>query len=976
MCTRSAFFCASRLECGNQPTCLRVNFFCAPVIFLLLYTPAFAQVMFKNYNEQNGLPSSEVYYIYEDHEGFIWFATDNGVVRFDGGEFKLFNKSNGLADAVVFSISEDPKRNLWFRTFAGVTSTYADGKMVPYKYNNILKLMRGGLGFNGLFADSLGQVYVSSTQYGFFKITQKGALSALIIPRAAVSIHQVTNKDFLIGYIGSRAYFLHRIILDGKNYLPEIPFGKGEADLAFTLCKPWRNNMYVSLQRRVYKLAEGNKAKVVLTTKEPIISLSVDKDDNLWVGSMAGGALRFSNENFLDPLEMPELQGKSVTSVLQDKEGSYWISTLEKGVYNFPNPRISQHDISVDSKTNFVLAHDENVFIGFYNGVLVSIDKKTKKKSWSIDLHKPIVAGIFLEKKNLLWVATSTSTSLIDQKGKILKTYAIRHGEVNYFISKKFFRIGNRIWGLSGLGAHEFDSNGEFIALHALPFWCRNIFVKGNDIYLAGITGLHRTDKTFQNVEEIKEFTNDKVSDLTLLPGNRILVSTMGNGFKIITDEKIQTFSKKNGLIFENIYSTVVDHSLWLATEKGLLKVDLASLLEKGVFHYEQLDRNSGLAANKVNFVLRNDEETWCIYNNGFSVFKDGEFHFANQHPIPRLNGVTVNSNPVDSSQLHDLSFRDNNISFDFGFQSFDNRNIFLRHRASASNPWNYTEDFIVNYDALAPGKYRIDVEYSTDRVNWKKMIFPNQVVIRPVWWETIYFRLSILLVAAFIFFIYFRSKYQARLLQLEMAEKLKAEKERIAQDLHDNIGSKLVSLSLGLNNVVKEYKIAPHTAEMIYTNVNSTVLELRDTIWAIQKEGVTLAEFGDKIKNLVWRLRQNNGSVQYDLQVKVEKENLVLKPTQAINLYRIVQESIANSQKHSGASSVVIEVCQELVTGGLLIKVEDNGKGFVVRNSGSDESYGLKNMKARAAEVNAVLDIVSNEGVGTRVLAKLPLPL
>jgi len=948
---------------------LRVNFFCAPVIALLLCTVACPaqDAIFKNYNEQNGLPSSEVYYVFEDHDGFLWFATDNGVVRFDGGEFKLFNKSNGLADAVVFSISEDPHQNLWFRTFAGVTSTYSNGKMTPYRYNNFLKLMRGSLGFNGLFADSIGDVYVSSTQYGFFKVTNDGVLKALPMPGIAATIRQVTEKDYLVGYIGSMTNSLQSLVMNGKTYNWVIPTNEPGA----ILCKQWRNHMYVSLRNGLFSL-EGNEAKLVLLTKEPIISISVDKEDNFWVGLLAAGAKRFSDETFLHPWEMPLLKNRSVTSVLQHSDGSYWISTLEKGVYSIPNPKIARYDLSVDSKTNFTLANDKNVFVGYYNGVLTSVNKKTREKEWSINLHKPIVAGVYLKEKKMLWVTTSTYSVLLNDRGEIEQEHPFLPGAMNYFTAKKFFRTADRIWGVSGLGALEFSVDGKFIAVHELPFWCRNIFINGNDFYLAGITGLHKTDVAFKKFEEIKDLINDKVSDITLLPGNRILVSTAGSGFKIIDGSKTKSFSKKNGLIFENIYSTAVDRFLWLATDKGLLKADLEKLLDQGIFSYEQLDRNSGLASNKVNSILRNDQETWCIYNDGFSVFTDGEFHFANQHPVPRLNGITVNSKPVDAKQLLDLSYRDNNISFDFGFQSYDNRNIFLRHRAGASNQWNYTDDFIVNYYALAPGKFEFQVEYSTDRVNWKKIIFPNHVIIQPVWWETIYFRISIMLVTALVIFIYFRSKYKARLLQLELADKLKAEKERIAQDLHDNIGSKLVSLSLGLNNVVKEYEIAPHTAEMIYTNVNTTVLELRDTIWAIQKEGVTIAEFCDKIKNLVWRLRQNHGTVQYDLQIKTENEDRILKPTQAINLYRIVQESIANSQKHSGASSVVIEVCHELVMNRLSIKVADNGKGFVVKTSGSDESYGLKNMKARATEVKATFEILSNVGEGTRVLTTL----
>jgi ligand-binding sensor domain-containing protein len=107
-------------------------FSCTPVTTLLFFAFACtcsAQVIFKNYNEQNGLPSSEVYYLFEDHDGFVWIATDNGAVRFDGGEFRLYNKSNGLADAVVFSITEDPRHRLWFRTFSGAVSLYENGEM-------------------------------------------------------------------------------------------------------------------------------------------------------------------------------------------------------------------------------------------------------------------------------------------------------------------------------------------------------------------------------------------------------------------------------------------------------------------------------------------------------------------------------------------------------------------------------------------------------------------------------------------------------------------------------------------------------------------------------------------------------------------------------------------------------------------------------------------------------------------------------
>lgn len=925
------------------------------------------EAAFKNYSEQNGLPSSEVYQVFQDSKGFIWFATDNGVVRFDGGEFKLFNKSNGLADAVVFSVIEDSNNHLWFKTFAGVTSIYKDGKMIPYKFNDRLKLLPSDR-LTSMVIDSLGQPNFFDYKNGIFRVNSKGEFESLPTQSTSLNIYEVTKNQFIGGYIPKAWIYVQSVSFKGKAYKIEKP---KKAELSMT-CKRWNNQIYIPGGHLLYRL-EGSTAKPVFEAPESIISLSIDRENNFWIGLNGKGVLKFSNNSFLHPQEIKPLKDRSVTSVLQDKEGGLWFSTLEKGVYYFPNVEIKQYNMPEDSKMNFGTANDKYVLIGFYSGMVLCIDKKTRKTKWSIDLTKPIVAGVFLEKDNLFWISTSHGSFLLDESGTVVKRFPRFDDKGTPLISKKFFRSGNEIWGVNLFGALEFDLKSNLLRIYRLGFWCRNILVNDDDVYLAGITGLQKTDKSFKKIVEIEALKNDKITGLALLPGNKILVATGGSGLKIIDGSKIESFSKKDGLIFESVYSATVDRFLWLGTEKGLLKVDLELLLKKGAFSYDLLDKGSGLMSNKVNFILRNENETWCFFNDGFSVFTDQQIHFANTNPIPSVNRLTVNSKIIDPEHQLELSYNENNIGIELGFQSYDNRNIFLRHKAAPSDQWNYTEDFSINYNALAPNRYEIQIEYSTDYVNWKNLHFQNVVVIRPVWWETIYFRLAILAVTALIFFIYFRSKYKSRLLKLEMAEKLKAEKERIAQDLHDNIGSKLVSLSLGLNQVVKQYGIANETAEMIHNNVNTTVTELRDTIWAIQKEGVTIAEFCDKIKNLVWRLRQNNGVVQYDLQIKTEQGNNILKPSQVINLHRIVQEAIANCQKHSGANLVSIYIFYDESIDRLYIKIEDNGRGFEM-NAFGNEHYGLKNMKSRAEEIAALIEITSKIEAGTRITISLPL--
>jgi len=959
---------------GNNSKSFSVSSFYLSLLFLFIFIlNCFGQeAAFKNYNEQNGLPSSEVYHVFQDTKGFIWFSTDNGVVRFDGGEFKLFNKSNGLSDQVVFSTIEDPNGNLWFRTFSGATSIYhhKEGRMTPYKFNDrITSLPRAGV-IPVMVVDSLGQVYFTDVWNGLYRISNTGSLESMKMKRGVIHVLQITKNNFNVTLAINSPANVSTASLNGVTY--NLPIENTDR-LGYIFCKLWRRDMYLSVNDRLFRLRDS-KTELVYTAKQPIISLSVDKEDNLWLGFLSDGVVRFSTNTFSRPWRLPLLKGRSVTSVLQDNDGGFWYSTLEKGIYYIPDLSVQNYSLSRDSKVNFVLTNNKNVFVGFYDGTLLNLDKKTKAKKWSIDLKAPIVSGVFLKNDSLLWISTSGSSVLLDKEGTVVKKFS----DVTKFVLKKYFRTYDRIWGVNGYGALEFDSESNLLSFHKLAFWSRNIFVIDNDVYLAGVTGLYKTDKSFHKITEIPGFNNDKISGLTLLPGRKILVSTIGNGFKIIDGEKKQAYSKNEGFIFESIYTSVVDSCLWLGTEKGLLKVDLKQLLDKRELSYKLLDKASGMVDNKVNFIMRNGSETWCILNDGFSVFNNHEVHFANNTPIPRLNRVTVNSNPVTSTDLHDLSFQENNICFDFGFQSYNSRTLFLRHRSSSLGQWNYTKDFNINYYSLAPGKYKVDVEYSTDRRHWKKIIFPNVVHVKPVWWETIYFRLTVLfitlLVAGVIFFIYFRAKYKSRLLKLELANQLKSEKGRIAQDLHDNIGSRLISLSLGFNQIVKEYEIEYTTAEQIHSNVHSTVSELRDTIWAIQKDGVTLSEFSDKLRNLIWRLRQNKGTVHYDLQIEVEHNNLVLKPTQAINLYRIIQEAIANSQKHSEASVLLVAVYEDSRSNCFCIKVEDNGKGFVIDHSQMNGHYGLKNMKARAEEINASFEISTALNKGTHVIVSLQL--
>src|SRR5690349_24990295 len=92
---------------------------------LLHFLQGYGQTLtYYNYSVAEGLPSAETYDIYQDEKGFMWFGTDNGVVKFDGKEMKIYHLKDSLTDPVVFGFQPDEKGRIWFRTFSGRLSYY------------------------------------------------------------------------------------------------------------------------------------------------------------------------------------------------------------------------------------------------------------------------------------------------------------------------------------------------------------------------------------------------------------------------------------------------------------------------------------------------------------------------------------------------------------------------------------------------------------------------------------------------------------------------------------------------------------------------------------------------------------------------------------------------------------------------------------------------------------------------------------
>ncbi|MBS0425207.1 MAG: hypothetical protein JSR71_12485 [Proteobacteria bacterium] len=187
---------------------------------------------------------------------------------------------------------------------------------------------------------------------------------------------------------------------------------------------------------------------------------------------------------------------------------------------------------------------------------------------------------------------------------------------------------------------------------------------------------------------------------------------------------------------------------------------------------------------------------------------------------------------------------------------------------------------------------------------------------------------------------------------------------------MHDNIGSQLSYISNHIDWLVEAPgTFSPAEEKKKLADVSDTaknlITDLRETIWAMNRESVAAEEFADQLKSFLL--------AQFTIHPKIEttiaediQSNFVLSPIEALNIFRICQEAIANAIKHADAEKVGLQI-QATTGNNLLIHISDNGKGFIRREHYSGH-YGLENMVKRAAETGTTLDIFSAPGKGTIV--------
>lgn len=204
----------------------------------------------------------------------------------------------------------------------------------------------------------------------------------------------------------------------------------------------------------------------------------------------------------------------------------------------------------------------------------------------------------------------------------------------------------------------------------------------------------------------------------------------------------------------------------------------------------------------------------------------------------------------------------------------------------------------------------------------------------------------------------------------IETQNKLQEQRLQISRDLHDNIGSQLTFIISSLDNLKYGFDIANEGLKNklfgIRNFTKDTITELRDTIWAMNKEEITLQDLSTRISNFIENAKAASKGISFEFEIDNSiPENISFSSLKGINLYRIIQESVNNALKHAQATRIAVSISAS--GKGYTIKIEDNGNGFNTEDAGLGN--GLSNIKKRASESSGELAVVTAPGKGTSII-------
>lgn len=982
--------------------------------FFRVQSQSFFELSFEHLDRDDGIEGTHCYFINKDHDKFTWIGSLRGVYRFDGKDVEHFlltgNGQQKRGNNIQSNFLSDSEKNTWFATLESIYCYQKNkNRLKPIQlHDSYGEIITGSYTLFHLERDSVLWVRADKyiIRYNIYS-EEQNIIDETQGTRFAVDTlkNGKIHKIFACPWINNPGIEVFTIG-EGKLMDKTTLFEEGMPDIEAEMVT-FKGAIIDDKKNIWYFTDQGLLSSHVDCPEEIIVHNMINnqgidiydgalyKNTHLFLGTKNNGLLIFDTHNrryvqkYNKSDKSPDsLRSNSIRGVYIDEEQHIWISNnstlvsytwLENGQNKFENPFSS-------SKGGF-----------------------------------PTVSAIIEDNKDQIWCTTTNEgVHIFNRNGTHQKHYSYneiyKKGEIPKEILKLRIDHNGEIWGLSHSHILKYDNirhrwmtkyKSKNRILYDFQHISRSsLVVSSNDgvfkMQQSAVNKELRIDRTlmsngasdiidfykinnklvFPNSDLellIYKYENDSIFYYNRLPllsevytiledsiNSEFFVGTMNGLVKVNEAEDTLSYVFQSGDLLHNIKITNInkdlEDNLWLTTDIGLF---CHSIHKDYTFQFRKEDgltsENLIIDANRTT----RTGEIWVGANDGLLKFDPDSIN-----PYPHSSSVYIQSIKTNGNLLqsdHDffttdflsLPYNQNDIEFSVkGISYYLNKYLKIYYKLGAKGEWSEIEDprhFQLN--KLSPGKYKLYLRsYNANGI--KGEIRKIEVQILPPFWRNPKYVIPIILSLGLIIILAIKWLLSVKLQrQKELLEALQEERNRIAGEMHDDLGGELYSIRF-LTQKIENSDELQSTKKLLESKAEGLVENMREIVWALDSNNDSLSELVSYIRIYFIEFFAEH-DINANAQILEHIPDVRLSAKQRRNIFLCVKEALHNIGKHANATKVDLSFKMNKALFFMIIK--DNGSG--VRKSNKSEGKGLNNMNNRMQAIGGKFELKNTNG-------------
>lgn len=941
-------------------------------------------------NEENGLPSSEVYQIIQDDFGYIWIGCDAGLYRYDGIRFKSYSSKKQNSRSIS-GLKIDKDKNLWCQNFSGqIYRVTADSLTLVIDASNKIS------SYSQYAIDKEQHIWIANIKtiecYDFIG-KKLASFSKLNHAKDTICWQEVEVNTQGKIYVTSQKNGIGVIYKSGSKY--DISFLDSTTTVQQRVALDSYGNSLIALteinikREYIISLVVGEsvieKNRFLPFTKDGLIyKVYKDNLNRHWLCT-SSGVVKLNKDFRLDEESKFFFNNDKISCIYQDKEGSLWISSLQNGIYVIPNYELSLFDeqssnLSDHNITSLLKTAKNELLVGTYTG---SIYKLNENNTFELFSQQKEIAYRTVKKMKEwgggLYVAHGPLSFFGQKKETVFEVYNFRDfcwiGDSLFFVTSGMFGVFPKF--------HSIPSS--YIDRRAIAFHtrgCRALTIdkKTNTIYFASIDGLFKYSNG--KTSEIKLSGKSIFANKLIFLFDQLWVGSVNEGLYVLQKEKIwKHYNHENLLHGDGVKSfKIVGETVFVATEQGLTKINCKTQQS------EFFDYSDGIVSKEINDI-EYINETLILGTNKGLLKLPSQITKNTVYPNIEITSVFVNQLLIKKDdKLLNLNYNENNIDIDFNTACLRARGNFkYKYRLLGLDAtWHYNSGINnhIQYASLPSGEFIFEIRaVNEDGLESLKTEQVKFIIKSPFWQRWWFYALMVLLgsgVVAILFMIRIRFiTRRAELRNKVTASQLTALKSQMNPHFLFNTLNSLQDLILKHDIKNSNYylnKFSLLMREILDMSGKDEVplsreIKLLDTYLELEK-----LRFGDEFKFII------------KVDDEIDVDHLLLPPM-------IIQPFIENALKHGllhkkGNKNLFMEF--KLMHDVLICEITDNGVGrkkseeIKARNSKTHQSFATEATDKRMDLLNSfndkhysfeIIDLYEDgKPLGTKVIISIPV--